>query len=220
MEPQTADFAFDEWITYVFDNPPDYHWFDLFGDEGACPPHVLITYLTRLFEEAGEILQPFSNAQLNQSFWFLLGPDSDAMRVLLDEHLPWPARRRCTRAIFTLFAECFARRCGSFLSHLDESSDNPLNSICYMWWDLFPTWGWPENARQAELDAELLRVMEQILSIESDACHESALHGLGHWMARYPQQVNATIDAFLAGRPDLRPELKRYAASARTGCIQ
>ena len=220
MDPQPSDLSFDEWVAYVFDNPPDYRWFDLLADWGNCPPAVLVTYLTRLFEQAGDLLAPFSNAQLNQSLWFLIGSGADAMQVLFDEDVPWPARERCLRAVFTLFRDCFAERCGAYLSHLDKSSDNPLNSICYMWWDLFPTWGRPDDPRHAQLDACVLEVLEQILALPSVACRESALHGLGHWAFRYPDRVASIIDEYLASQPRLRPQLNQYAAGARCGCVQ
>ncbi len=220
MDSQAAAFRFEEWVCYVFDNPPDYRWFDLLADWGPCPPELLISYLTRLFEHAGDVLGRFSNAQLNQSFWFLLGADADAMRVLSDERVPWQERRRCLRSIFTLFEQCFAPRCGPFLSHLDERFDNPLNSVCYMWWDLFMP-GRPANdQRSAELNAEVLGVMERILVLESDACRESALHGLGHWRDADLPRVTTVIDTFLSSHAQLRPELRRYALNARSGCIQ
>jgi hypothetical protein len=88
-----------------------------------------------------------------------------------------------------------------------------------MWWDLFPTWGHPALQSQARLDAEVLALLAQILTIPSDACRESALHGLGHWAASYPGSVDAIIGAWLHTQPALRPELHRYAACARRGCV-
>jgi hypothetical protein len=214
------DFTFDEWVLYVFDNPPNYRWFDLLGDWGVCPPATLVQYLTRLFENSSELLQPFSNAQLNQSFWFLLSVDSDAQQAMFDMNVPWPERRRCFRAIYTLFDQCLAKRCSPYLSHINESSENPLNSACYMWWDLFPAWGQPNDPHNAEIDDELLKIMQRILWLDSDACRESALHGLGHWSRRYPDRVKAIVDEFLDDHPQLRPELRRYANGACTGCIQ
>jgi hypothetical protein len=62
--------------------------------------------------------------------------------------------------------------------------------------------------------------MADVLALDSVACQESALHGLGHWQAAYPHVVEATIDRFLAARPRARPELVAYARGARAGCVQ
>ncbi len=61
--------------------------------------------------------------------------------------------------------------------------------------------------------------MRRTLDLSSDACRESALHGLGHWHLEYPQQVEAIIDRFLDSHPDLRSELKAYARAARKGRV-
>ena len=65
----------------------------------------------------------------------------------------------------------------------------------------------------------ILDVMTQTLNLDSDACREGALHGLGHWAMYYPKRVAAIIDEFLKKNPDLRPELRNYALGARTGCV-
>jgi hypothetical protein len=62
--------------------------------------------------------------------------------------------------------------------------------------------------------------MRETLRLPNPACQESALHGLGHWAHAYPAFAAATIDAYLAANPTLRPELARYAEAARSGCIQ
>jgi hypothetical protein len=51
------------------------------------------------------------------------------------------------------------------------------------------------------------------------ACHESALHGLGHWQHYYPQRVGEIIDAFLMKHKVLRKELETYAVNAYTGYV-
>ena len=61
--------------------------------------------------------------------------------------------------------------------------------------------------------------MENILKLDSLACQESALHGLGHWQHRYSQTVEKIIAEFITRQPNLRPELWSYAQSARTGCV-
>ena len=180
---------------------------------------MLVAYLTRLFTEAGTVLAPFTDAQINQTLWFLVGEGSDGAAALVDETVPWTDRRACLAATLTLFTDCFMPRCTPTLSHRDESG-SALNAICYMWWDLFPTWGRPEDPRRAELDALVLDLLERILTLPSVACAESALHGLGHWMPRYPQRVTEIIDGWLSRRPDISAPLRNYALAARCGCVQ
>jgi hypothetical protein len=118
-----------------------------------------------------------------------------------------------------LFEECFAKRCTPHLSHLDEPGVSPLNGACYMWWDILPIGAQPDNADQMGLDHEILNAMESTLRLDSVACQESALHGLGHWQRSYPQRVTEIIDLFLQRQQGLREELRTYAMSAARGCV-
>ena len=62
-------------------------------------------------------------------------------------------------------------------------------------------------------------VMQRVLALDALACQEGALHGLGHWHLRYPEEVKGAIDVFLESRPQLDPRLRQYAISARRGCV-
>jgi hypothetical protein len=62
--------------------------------------------------------------------------------------------------------------------------------------------------------------MRRILAVDSVACQESALHGLGHWQRHYPTFVREAIDEFLTTRKNMRRELREYAQCARHGCVQ
>jgi hypothetical protein len=219
MDERAPVLSFDEWLDRVFENPVSTQGYDRVVDCGLCPPDVQVDYLARVFEHPEEYLAPYSNAQINQSFWFLLSTDSDAGDALVDANVPWSMRARCLATIPSLFERLFASRCDPGLSHLDEVRSNPLNSACYMWWDLFPTWGRPDDPTQAESDGLLLGVMSRLLGLEHEACWESALHGLGHWALHYPNQVATIVEDFLE-RHALRPELELYARAARYGCIQ
>jgi len=61
--------------------------------------------------------------------------------------------------------------------------------------------------------------MKKILALDSVACQESALHGLGHWHSLQPDRVESIVDGFLAAHPTTRRELVTYARSARCGCV-
>jgi hypothetical protein len=45
--------------------------------------------------------------------------------------------------------------------------------------------------------------MEHTLWLNSLACQESALHGLGHWQALYPEQVAGIVDHFCAAHTEI-----------------
>jgi len=211
------------WIAHVFDRPitdPAWYWnSDLeYLDPGPTRTAELIA---ETYERSVDLFAPFSDAQLNQAFWFSVGSDaSNYMFALRDESLPWDLRRRAIRPFYPLFEQVMATRCEPVLSHFDETGANALNSACYMWWDIIPICSSRSVGGAAALDNEALAVMERILRIQHVACQESALHGLGHWKFNHPEFVEKTIDEFLRRESNLRRELVGYAKAAKTGCIQ
>jgi hypothetical protein len=216
---------FEAWIRDVFDHPvaDSQQYPDIEVEESGLTPADCIGFLARLFEEPALLLEPYSDAQVNQGLRYLVDAgSSNYMFSLLEPEFPWPQRQRVIRAMATVFERLFARRCSNHLSHLDQPGINPLNWVCYMWWDLLwydmiPGREPPVPPVYAQVDAECLSVMKQVLALNSLACWESALHGLGHWQRQYPEVVERTIDDFLARVGSVRPELRAYAEWARQG---
>jgi hypothetical protein len=128
-------------------------------------------------------------------------------------------RLRAISAIYSLFDQLFQPRCAPILLHVDEEGAKPLNSNCYMWWDSFPSVASPDDPHRLILHDAVLAVMEKILTLDSIACQESALHGLGHWQRDHPRLVESIVDRFLQSNtaPDYR--LVAYAQAARRGCV-
>ncbi len=62
--------------------------------------------------------------------------------------------------------------------------------------------------------------MMQTLCLNSDACRESALHGLGHWHLYHSDKVEDIIDDFLASPAKVSCKLREYALAAREGVVQ
>ncbi len=216
-KPSLAD-----WISHVFDHSvddPAWHWsIDAPSWDGNSEDTV--TFIAETFERAGESLARFTDAQLDQGFWYLIGASSgDFMFALVDPKVPLPTRLRALRSFLPLFEQVMAVRCSPHLSHLDEQPANSLNSACYMWWDVLPIHGEPEQPERAEFDAEVLRLLPRLLAIPHDACRESALHGIGHWQLYYPT-LESVVDDFLARTPGMRPELISYAQCAKVGSVQ
>lgn len=224
MGKRLTHLTFEQWLAHVFDHPVNESMQEWYWDEDAewwDGPHAdTIQFLTRAFETTTEVFRLYSDAQLNQGLWYIASNAcSNHMFALLDPAVPWAARQRCIHSIHRLFEDCFAKRCTPHLSHLDEPNAKPLNSICYMWWDIIPISPQPNDPDQKRLDQEILGVMESTLQLDSLACQESALHGLGHWHLSYPQRVTAIVDTFLHRHKDLREELRIYATRAARGCV-
>ena len=214
--------SLSDWIAHVFDHPvtkPAWHWGNTppEWEEGSADRNA--AFIAEVFERSGEFLAPFSDEQLDQGFWYLLGEGRfEFMDSLTDQSVPPTLRLRALRSFVPLFEQVMAVRCSAHLSHLDEHGANPLNSACYMWWDILPFRFRQDWSEPAGYDLEVLAVLRRLLTIPHNACRESALHGLGHWATHDPNVANI-IDDFLSRTPNLRPELIAYAKRAKTGAV-
>ena len=213
--------SLSDWIAHVFDHPvtkPEWYQGENALRWEDSPEHDA-AFIAEAFERSAICLAPFSDEQLDQGFWDLSGiSGSEFMFSLIAQSVPPTLRLRALRSFVPLFEQVMAARCSPHLSHRDERGANPLNSACYMWWDILDIRGAPGLPERAEFDAEVLVVLRRLLAIPHDACRESALHGLGHWTIYYPGVANI-IDDFLSRTPDLRPELVAYANYAKTGGV-
>lgn len=225
MGKQLKDLTFEQWLTYAFDHPVPlgdakaWYW-DIDADEWDEDPADTIQFLTQAFENATVVFQPYSDAQLNQGLWFIVDNScSNHMFALMDASVPWPARQRSIYSIHQLFEQCFAKRCSPHLGHLGQEGANPLNMVCYMWWDIIPIHGKPDDPTRKEMDQAILQVMESTLQLDSIACRESALHGLGHWQRHYPDRVGEIIDKFSMTQRELPEKLQAYMMNAYTGYV-
>lgn len=226
MRKQIENMTFEGWLRYVFDHSVDDHKLEWYWDmdreewNEEANPGETVQFLTRAFENAEVVFRPYSDAQLNQGLWFVASNAcSNHMFTLMNERVPWPARQRCIASFHRLYEQCFAKRCTPHLSHIDEPGAGPLNGVCYMWWDIIPIAGRPEDPAGEAFDRTILQVMDSTLQLDSIACRESALHGLGHWQHAYPQQVGTIIDRFSMSHKDLPEKLQEYMMNAYVGHV-
>jgi hypothetical protein len=224
MGKQLTNLTFEHWLRHVFDHPveplkQEWYW-DIDRDCWEEDTAESVQFMTQAFENAAMAFEPYSDAQLNQGLWFLASNAcSNHMFALMNESIPLSLRARCVASMHQLYEQCFARRCSPHLSHLDERGANPLNLVCYMWWDIIPIAGKPDDPARASLDQAILQVMESTLQLDSLACRESALHGLGHWQMQYPKRVGEIIDRFSMKHPHLPEKLEAYMRAAYTGYV-
>jgi Leucine-rich repeat (LRR) protein len=217
-EEQTINISQDNWLKMHFDRSEDLYYFIETDHKWSIDlsAKLRVNYVTQLFENAREILKPFSDIQVYKG----LSDMHLFSRYDLDCGVDWLEIERAINSIFNLFEQCFQERCSPTLSYLSEPNANPLNHICYMWWDAYFCCEPPENEIDRLSNEEFLKVMEKILTLDSDACRESALHGLGHAAEYgYADRVAVIIDNFIANHPQIRPELKNYAIDARVGYV-
>ncbi len=221
------DLSYEDWIEHLFCHEVRLHgnawYFDLDAPLWDGSPDETVAHLTRFFENPEPALAYFSDAQIDQGLRYIIDNGAgDLLGAVREPSVPLPDRRRCVSAMRTLYDKLFLPRCMPHLSHLDrvQAGGGPLNLICYMWWDIIPGVTTPHDPHHHAMNEAALGVMRHALSLDSIACQESALHGLGHWANVNVAAIASIIDAYLDARPDLRPELRRYALAARTGCIQ
>ncbi len=218
-----GDLTFDQFVEFQFGHAVRAHgnpWYhDIDGDWWAPEPRTGIAYLTRLFSNGPEVLHWFSDTQIEQGLTGLINTmavgDQPWMR---DPVTSAPERAAVWDATALFFAEVLAPRCSPTLGHLSEEG-GPLNIVTYMWWESFPGFANPDDPDREQVDEAELRCLEAILALDSAACQEAALHGLGHWVRR-ESRCERIIDDYLAAGAAARPELIAYAKAARGGCIQ
>ena len=213
--------TFEEWISHVFEHNEEEGewWHGTSFTEWRLPASNTVAFLKRTFRESGSLLKGFSEKQAGEGLYYITDLSrSNIASSLADESVPIATRCDTIAALRQLYSDCFNVRCEPRLSYLDETR-NPLNGICYMLWDVLPVYGHPENESLKQFDNECLAVMEFALGLSSDACRESALHGLGHWSNYYPENAGQSADKFIQRNPNARSELIAYATKARTGDV-
>lgn len=219
-----TDLSYEDWIEHAFSHEVRLHghawYFDVDAPWWDPKPAVAVAYLTRLFRDPEPALEYFSDDQIAQGLTYLVNTTASGdSGWLYCRTVPTPDRLGCINAIETFFGRIFAPRCAPVLCHIDEPGAAPLNGVCYMWWDCFPYVALPDDPGGDTLHLATIDIMRRTLEMESVACQESGLHGLGHSARRYLSEVQDVIDRYIADARPKRKELIAYALAARCGCV-
>lgn len=211
---------YHEWLQYAFNHPvsnPAWY-FDLDAPEFVVSPPDCVELLTLTFRRAGVDLTDFTDAQANQGFWFIVSPSvSDYMFPVESAEVPIDRRVQAIESIYSLYAECFAKRCSETLGHLSEPSSD-LNPICYMFWDVCPLSHLRNASDRKAMEDAVFSVLQKTLTIPHRACREAALHGLGEIAPEYQERIQGIIDSFLRDHR-IDEALRAYALQVRDGSI-
>jgi hypothetical protein len=215
--------TFDEWVEAVFDHPVrtrEWYWdndFEERWDALGLSDSVAVEYMTRLFL-GPDRLERYSLEQVAQGIWFLIGESSPGQSAytLLKSNVPLQQRVSCVEAMTNFFRVFVAPAAPGAA----DERKNPFHVACYMWWDIFPTYGDDPNPGEANLHDACLNAMAAILTIPSELCQLSALHGLNHWHLHHAERVETIVDAFLQKTSGVTSRMVEYAALARSGRAQ
>lgn len=226
--PPPAPERYRAWLAHVFDRPENEWYFPAdpladvsFPNAGA---EELAALVTHTLTNCGGDLERFSDAQIAHGLNFMTNNFcGDVVMEIRRESLGLAQRRALIHALKHLYTDCFARRCARALSHANDpqAAENPLNMVCYMFWDATPLLDWRGEAGAAALNEAVLDVLETALALSHPATQESALHGLGHMrqLDRANPRPERIVQAFLKTNPT-PPALKSYAEAAAAGCVQ
>lgn len=214
--------TFGSWVEATFDHDtgkPEWFWaegFDASWTSLGLTDELTVSYLARLFREPW-VLKRYSLDQVAQGIWFLLGEASPAQPslTLLRPAVPLEARVDCVQAMASFF-EAFVAPAAPGPA---DTEANAFHIACYMWWDIFPSWGGP-HAGETEIHEACLDVMGDVLRLHNELCRLSALHGLNHWHLHHPGEVERLVDGFLREAHQVTPRIKDYAMMARQGGAQ
>jgi hypothetical protein len=132
---------YDEWLSYLFNrdvtDPAWYHCADTLPFPGASTEIAALFIHT--MRNCGRDLARFSNGQVAAGLQHVINPScGNIVFQLMQKPLPKDAREEVILSLSVLYSNCFTPRCAAVLSHLDQPGANPLNSVCYMFWDVTP----------------------------------------------------------------------------------
>jgi hypothetical protein len=209
---------YQEWLTHVFDHeiqtqlPQWYVAVD--APEFAASETEIAELLGQTFISSGKDLTKYTDARVDQGIWYIANSHQSAFQ---SPNVPLAKRVETIGSIFYLYSDCFAKRCSETLGHLGEEG-SPLNSSCYMFWDI-TSLDYLKNAPDSQqMQDAALDVLQKILTIEHRACREAAFHGLSGYAFIRPEKAEEIIDQFL-NKTKLDDKLLAYALNARQGNV-
>lgn len=213
---------YQEWINHLFDHPvadPEWHWDDDASAFLAEEPEIA-ELIELTFRNSGSDLQRFSDAQLNQGLWYLASTScSDYFFALRSDRVSLERRLSAIASISVLYRDCFQQRCTQTLSHLNQQPSSPLNSICYMFWDICPISYLCDYPDEQQLADACFAVLVETFALDHLACREAAIHGYGEFSCSYSERVEQALDRVLETE-FADPLLRDYAHRARYSYIQ
>jgi len=200
--------SFEQFLKFGFDRTlEDRCWYHSEDFLIGNPSHTT-RHLIKFFREPEILSGKYTPRQIEQGLYFVanLLCYIKFTGLFWDTRLPFELREELIFANYELFARFFAH--------------HETEHVCFMWWDVLAYGYYMENGKPADEDGArvqqaMFETLKKILEIDSEACRQSALHGLGH--LKHPE-TEKTINDFLR-RNRVSQELKDYAQACIDGTM-
>ena len=205
-----------EFIKFLFDHdvPEDTEdpelWYDEYDMWIDYNKDELVDLYIRLFNDSADLLNRYSEEQLDQGCWVMMGPNLEVSleSIIWDDGI---ARAKRVMLIYSMY---------DMYNYFYKL--NKLDTSCEMWWDSLAYDFYDNELRNREnketqvIQDAMFSTLKKILEIDAKHCQTAALHGLGH--LRHPDTEQAIKD-YLRKHPGLDKNEKNYANACITGEI-
>ena len=212
--------TYEEFVEFLYQrHEDDKEWYFA---EGFMPPELnsetQVLFATQIFKNAEAYAKTFTERQFCLGLNYLINPAASwHCYSYLESSVDEAVRLSVFDSMYDVFSLVFDQRCRETVSNRADLPSATYSYMCYMWWDVFPRHGIPFESYLQETDRTIQSLLARLLTLESVACKESALHGLGHWHAAFSDFVEETIARASLQIPE---SLKEYAKRAGTGDVQ
>ena len=212
-------------LRYLFDRPvpkegeQEWYW-NSDEPEFEATPLEWTRIQTLMFANAGTDLTPYSNQQVGMGLNHVMSNNAgDIPHMANDPSVPLADAMRMMEAFPSLWRDCIGPRLDAAEAQGDEDSVKRLDFVCYMWFDVWPTFWSAKDI--AEWRDALWHVFCEMLDMPCREVQQSALHGIGH-DGRYLERqaaIDQRIERFIAEK-NSDTELVNYARAAACGMVQ
>ena len=193
---------------------------------GRVAPEDTARFLQNVFCSPHAFLENISRVQFAKGISDIVSVETDMFSTVICSGLPFAVKESLLESVYKFFSTYLCSECSGRLQSnvtnlsAEERTLYPFDTVCYMWWDFTNLGPGGTEADAALVNQAIVSVQRRCLYLPSEACIESGLHGLSHWMGFDPQGIADIIGELLLVRPEISPALRQYAEICRVGMAQ
>ncbi len=189
IDQDPSHFDHEAFERFFFDRPVCRHDSDSklleAQDRGQGDPDrvCLLDRVATLFQQFGDTGRRFSQEQIEQGLWHVIGNPINLGGILCSKDVPLEARQKTIRAMIYPFSQYCA-----------VAGETFQGAAFFIWWDQLL--GRPDEGENADIEPAIFEVIEQTLKLDSKSCQFAALHGLNH--LRPSRRASELVSLYLA----------------------